>query len=142
MVITPNQTLIIQIIIFLVLMMVLNRVLFRPMLALLEERKKRTEGRREQALVAEDQAKEMWEDYQAKLAEARAKAESVRIELVRQGEAERQRLTDEASEEAKKTVEELKAQVQQQAVKAKEALAAEVDALSKMMAEKILGRAL
>ena len=141
MVITPNQTLIIQIIIFLVLMLVLDRVLFKPMLALLEERKKRTEGRREKAQVTEGQAREIWDDYQTKLAGARSEAEVVRIELVRQGDAERQRLTDEANAKAEKTVTELKAQVQQQAVKAREALATEVDALSRMMAEKILGRA-
>lgn len=141
MVITPNQTLLIQIIVFLVLMLVLDRVLFKPMLALLEERKKRTEGRREKAQVAEGQAKEIWEDYQTKLAAARSEAEVVRIELVRQGEAERQRLTDEATAKAEATVTVLKAQVQEQASKAREALATEVDALSKMMAEKILGRA-
>ena len=78
----------------------------------------------------------------AKLAEARSEAEVVRVELVRQGEAERQRLVDEAKAEADKTVTELKAQVQEQAGKAKEALTGEVDLLSKMMAEKILGRAL
>lgn len=142
MVITPNQTVIIQIVTFLILMFILNRVLFRPMLALLEERKQRTEGRRAQADQAQTDAKTMWEDYQAKLAAARSEAEAVRVELVKEGEAERQRITDAAMKEAEKTVSDLKAQVQQQGAAAKGALATEVDALSKMMAEKILGRAL
>jgi F-type H+-transporting ATPase subunit b len=141
-VITPNQTLIIQIVIFLVLMVVLDRVLFKPMLGLLAERKKRTEGRRAKAEEAGGQAKDIWEDYQTKLAAARSEAEVVRIELIRQGDAERQRLLDAANAEAEKTVATLKAQVAEQADKAKAALVAEVDALSKMMAEKILGRAL
>lgn len=141
MTIIPNYTVFIQIGIFLVLMVILDKVLFKPMLRILVERKARTQGRRERAAEAESKADEIWKDYQAKLAEARTGAEATRLELVRQGEAERQKVTDAATAEAEKTVSELRARVQAEAAEAQKALRAQVEILAKGMAEKILGRA-
>lgn len=141
MTIVPNITLLIVMAIVLVLMVVLDKLLFKPMMGLLEERKARTAGRRARAEEASNEADGIWESYQASLAEARSGAEATRMELVREGEEERQRMTDAASAEAEKVVTETKAQVQAQAEQAREAVRAEVETLAKAMAEKILGRA-
>lgn len=141
MTIVPNATVVFQIITFLILMFVLNAFLFKPMMRVLEERRARTVGRREKAAKADAKAGEIWKDYQAKITDARAEAEKGRLELVRQGEIERSRITETASAEAEKTVTELKARVADEAVKAKEVLKAEIQGMSRQMAEKIIGRA-
>ena len=141
MTIVPNQTVLIQIGLFLFLMIALNALLFKPMLRLLEERKARTQGRREKAVEAEANAEGIWKDYQSKIADARAEAELVRKELVRQGEVERQKVTDAASAEADKTSTEIRARISADAAKAREDVRTQVEVLAKTMAEKLIGRA-
>lgn len=139
--ILPNFSLFIQIAIILVLMFLLNILLFKPMLRVLNERKARTVGRRERAAQADAQADAIMKDYQTKINEARIEADKSRIEIVRQGEAERNKITEAASAEAEKTVADVKARVSVEAASAKEALKVEIDAIARTMAEKIVGRA-
>lgn len=141
MTIVPNTTVVIQIAIILVLMFLLNTLLFKPMMRVLNERRARTVGRRERAAQAVSQAETIMKDYQTRISEARTEADKVRVELVRQGEAERAKITDAASAEAEKTVTEVKAKVAAESVSARQALKAEVDAIARSMAEKIVGRA-
>lgn len=141
MTIVPNVTVVFQIVVFLILMFALDAFLFKPMMRVLDERRARTVGRREQAAKAESQSEQIWKDYQAKISEARSEAEKIRLDLVRQGEAERAKITEAASLEADKTVADVKARVSAEAAKAREALKTEIDGLSRSMAEKIMGRA-
>lgn len=142
MTIVPNLTVVIQIAIILVLMFLLNTLLFKPMMSVLNERRARTQGRRERAAEAEAQAEKIWKDYQTSLSEARHVADKARLEIVRQGELERSRITDTASASAEKTVAEVKARVAVEASKAAAELKAQVDTIGRAMAEKIAGRAI
>lgn len=141
MTIVPNLTVVIQIAIILVLMFLLNAFLFKPMMRVLDERRARTAGRRERAAQAHAEAESILKDYESKIAAARSEADKLRLELVRQAEAERNRITELASSEAEKTVAEVKARVAAEAARAKEALKADVDGIGRSMAEKIAGRA-
>ena len=135
-----NITLLIQWAIFLTLMVLLNQLLFKPMVRLLDERKRRTEGRRQAAAQAEAEAEGAWTDYQKKIQDARAEAERVRGELVRQGEGERNRIVAAASAEAEKTVATVRAQVTAEARQAQAVLQAEAATLAASIAQTILGR--
>lgn len=141
MTIVPNITVLIQIALVLVLMVVLNTFLFKPMMGVLNERKARTAGRRERAAAAEAQADTIWGDYQKKLTVARSEAEKSRLEVVRQAETERAKITEVASAEADKTITEMKARIGAEGSRARETLKAEIEGLGKVMAEKIAGRA-
>ena len=138
---TPNFTLFFQMGIFLVLAFCLNFLLFKPMLRVIEERRTRTEGRRKAAAQAETEAEGVWENYQKKIAEARAAGDAARMEMVRKGEAERQRITEKAAEESEKTQTEIRARVRADAEAARGAIRGQVDGLARAMAEKVLGRA-
>jgi F-type H+-transporting ATPase subunit b len=127
--------------IFLVLAFCLNFLLFKPMLRVIEERRSRTEGRRKAAAQAETEAEGVWENYQKKIAEARAAGDAARMEMVRKGEAERQRITEKAAEESEKTHSEIRARVRADAESARGAIRGQVDGLARVMAEKVLGRA-
>ncbi len=135
-----NATLLIQLANFLLLMFLLNRLLFRPMFRILEERRERTEGRKRLAERTTAEAESLWDDYQKKLQEAKADADRTRVALVRQAEGERQKMVDLAAAQAEKTVAEIRARVRADAEKAREALRGETEKLADSMAERILGR--
>lgn len=135
-----NITLLIQLGILLTLMLLLNQFLFKPMVQLLDERKRRTEGRRKAASQAEAEADAVWADYQKKIQDAKIEADRVRAELVRQGEGERHRIVALASGQAEKTVAEVRARVKGEAQEARKAFEAEAQSLAGSIAESILGR--
>jgi len=139
---TPNLTLIIQMVIFLVLMVALDKILFKPMMRVINERKARTVGRREAAANASTKADTIWEDYQKGLASARSQADASRMEIIREAEGRRQEITDAALKEAEATVAKLRADIRSEAEKASDKVKAEVDSMAKAMAEKIMGRAI
>jgi F-type H+-transporting ATPase subunit b len=139
-VISLNITLLIQIAIFLTLMILLNQILFKPMVRVLENRKAWTEGRRKAAAEAEAEAEGIWSEYQKRLQDARADADRVKSELVRQGEAERQKIVDAAAAQAEKTVGEVRAQVRAEVQEARKVLEVEARTLAAAAAQTILGR--
>ncbi|MBI5014746.1 MAG: ATP synthase F0 subunit B [Deltaproteobacteria bacterium] len=138
--ISLNITLLIQIAIFLTLMILLNQILFKPMVRVLENRKAWTEGRRKAAAEAAGEAEAIWAEYQKRLQEARADADRVKSELIRQGDAERQRVVDAAAAQAEKTVAEVRAQVRAEVLEARKILEVEARALATTAAQAILGR--
>jgi len=139
-VINLNATLLIQLANFLLLMYLLNRILFRPMLRVLAERQERTEGRRKKATQLEADAQAVWEDYQRRIQDAKADADRVRTQLIRQGETQRDKALEAASAEAEKAVAQVRARVRAEADDARKALKAEADRLAAAVAERILGR--
>ncbi|MBI5440786.1 MAG: ATP synthase F0 subunit B [Deltaproteobacteria bacterium] len=135
-----NITLVIQLVIVLTVMVLLNQILFKPVLRILEERKARTEGRRKAAGELDGRSEAMWSDYQKRLQEARAQADRSRSEFVRQAEEERQRITEEAAGEAEKAVSAVRARIRAEAADARKLLEAEAKRLADSAAQKILGR--
>lgn len=138
--ISLNITLLIQIAIFLTLMILLNQILFKPMVQVLANRRAWTEGRRKAAAEAEAEAEAIWAEYQKRLQDARADADRVKSDLVRQGDAERQKIVDAAAAQAEKTVNEVRAQVRAEVKEARKVLEVEARALASAAAQAVLGR--
>jgi len=139
-VINLNATLLVQLANFLLLMLALNFILFRPMLRILAERQERTDGRRQKAAQLEADAQAVWDDYQKKLQSAKADADRVRTQLLRQGEAQRDKALEAAAAEAEKTVAQVRARIRAEADTARKTLTADADRLAASVAERILGR--
>lgn len=140
--ISLNITLLIQLAIILTVMILLNQILFKPMLRILEERKARTEGRRKAAVELDGKAEAVWADYQKRIQEARVEADRTRTEFVRQGEDERRKITDAAADEAEKTTSTVRARIRAEAAEARKTLEAEARRLADSAAQRILGRSL
>lgn len=136
-----NATLLVQLVNFLLLMYLLNRLLFRPMLRVLEERSQRTEGRRKQAAQITSEGQALWDDYQKRLQAAKADADRTRTQVIRQAEAQRDRLLEDASAEADKAVAQVRARLRAESEDARKALRAQVGPLAAAVAQRILGRA-
>lgn len=135
-----NATLLVQLANFLLLMYLLNRILFRPMLRVLEERRERTEGRRKQADQLDSEAQALWDDYQKRIHAAKADADRTRSQLIRQGEVERERLLEAATAESDKAVAQVRARLRGEAEEARRALRAQAAQLAESVAQRILGR--
>ena len=137
-----NVTLLVQLLNFLLLMFLLNRLLFRPLVRLLDERTARTEGRRAQAVKAEAEADAMLADYEIKLRGARAEADQARSKVLREADSKRQALLEQATAEAAKTVAAIRARVRVETEQARQVLKDQANSLAADAAARILGRSI
>ena len=137
-----DESLLIQMLNFLVLMWILNRFLFKPILNILEERKKRIRDSEERVLDSEQRAAQQWEAYQRQLQEAKISATAEKERIKGEGlEAERH-LLEEARSEASRSLEEARRKIEEEVSKASGFLRGEAKGMALEMAEKILGRGL
>ncbi len=137
-----DLTLVIQMVNFVVLLLILNRFLYKPVLNILDERKGRIQESEKNVRELGEETARQWEAYEKQLQEARLSATAERERLKGEGlEAER-KLLDEVRTEAARAVEEARGQLQTEMTKAKDALRAQADGLAVDIAQKILGRSL
>jgi len=85
------STFLLEILNFLVLVWLLKRFLYRPVLEVIEERKARVEKALQQAQASQTQAQALREQYESRLADSRKQQEQARAQLHTEIEAERQK---------------------------------------------------
>ena len=140
--IPPDITFVVQIISFAVLWFGLKRLLFDPMLQLLEERDRRTTGAREEAQRLSSTAELAAADYDRRVHDMRqtllTEADAARSVMLN----EEQRVLSEARAEAGTRLSQLRASLSRQAEGARPALTAEARQLASRMLERVAGRAL
>ena len=100
-----DQTLVIQLVIFLIALFLLNRLVFRPLLGVWDRREELTAGTLREAEEMTRKAESAISEYNEKLAEARAQATETRNELRQQGQAESSKMLLEAREAAQAELE-------------------------------------
>lgn len=137
-----DQTLIIQMINFLVLLWILNRFLYKPILKILDDRKARIRASEGEVEELRARAAGQWESYQRRLQEARIEANAEKERIKAQGVEAERRLLDEARAEGSRLVEETRKVIQEEVSKARGLLKAQASAVASEMASKILGRSL
>ena len=140
MAIIPDWTLIVQIVNFIVLIMVLNAVLYKPIRKILIERQKTVNQFEKDIDTLQEGAAENDQTFQSTISEAKAKGLSEKEAMKEAGEEEEKRLINELQEKAQADLETVRAQIAQDAGAAREKLKAQAEAFSVSIAEKILGR--
>lgn len=136
-----DGTFFIQAGIFLLLMAILHPMLFKPWLATRERREQAIAGTAAAAADLRTRAEEKGREYDARLAEARARAAGLRSDAVKEVEADRQRQLAAARATAGEEMESLRTRLASEAESARTTLAARVDELAQDIATKLLGRA-
>ncbi len=91
-----NSTLFFQIVNFLALIWILNKLMFRPFLELVERRKEETEGTRKKAEDIMDHAESVKGTYDAGISEATSAAAALSEVQRKAGREEGERIMDEA----------------------------------------------
>lgn len=138
--ITLDYTILVQAIAFLVFWFLLARLLFKPFMALLGERERRTEGVKAEAASLKEEGERLAKEYEYAIAQARAEARAVKEGIVEEGRRARERLLNQAREEASRMMEAVRQEIQRELQRGREFAAREAEAIARQMAEKILGR--
>ena len=135
-----NATFFAQILNFLILVVILRAVAYKPVVRMLKAREDRIQESLDKADADAVEADKMLAEYKAKLAAANAKAETI----VRNAEKRASEEREEQRAEAKREIEQMKkaaaAEIQRDRERAAEQLRAEVVALSMAAAGKIIAK--
>lgn len=140
--INPDITLVIQMINFLVLLFVLNKILFRPIRNIIKERNQIVEDFNSDIASLTGQAQESVDRFEEKILEARKKGMDRVQAMKEEGEEAEAQLIAATSEDVRSKVEETRKQVKADIQAARDKLQEQVQAFSVAMTEKILERSI
>jgi F-type H+-transporting ATPase subunit b len=129
-----------QILLFLGLWLIVSRVLFRPYMAVLEEREQRTTGADDSSQHLEHEAERLRARYEEAIANAAATGNTAKNSVVQQARQQREALLSSAREEAAGMLERVRQEIQRQLAQERELAIREADAVAHDMVIKILGR--
>ncbi|MFI5323307.1 MAG: ATP synthase F0 subunit B [Thermodesulfobacteriota bacterium] len=135
-----NKTVIIEIIIFIAAIFILNKLVFKPFIELIDRREKLTKGALNEAKEVEEKVKDIIREYETKINEARVVALEERSKIVKEAETAANGIISQAREETAGLVEEAKHKLETETQAIKEKLKGDVQILAKEIASKILGR--
>jgi len=137
-----DKSLIVQMVNFLILMLILWRLLYRPLLAKMQERTQAIQRSLAEAQAARAEAARQQEESTARLRQALAEAASIRERALKEASEEQKRLVEAARAEAQRLVDSAKAQLEADIRRAREDLRREVAELATAVAEKLVRRSL
>ena len=135
-----NYTLVIQAINFFVLLWVLNRFLYKPILNVLEERGRKTAGTVKEADEMESDASEMLQNYERGLREAKVKAHEERNRIRIQGVEKEREILEKARKDALKSINKFRIKIESESEGALDGLKKESQELSSEIVKRILAR--
>jgi F-type H+-transporting ATPase subunit b len=136
----PDGTIVLHIAIIITMVFVLNKILFKPINSILEEREKRTRGRSGEARETIKHVEESLANYENSLRKARA--EGYRLLEQQQAEAfgDRQQKISLVRKEVEQQIEEQKGVIGTQADEARTMLESEAVRIASGISSQILGR--
>lgn len=136
-----NFTFFIQLVNFLIALLVLNLILYRPIRGIMRKRAELMSSRMEEIEKFTSAAEEKLGSYESALDEARKKAQEVRGQLKEEGYAEEKALLSAAMSEAAEVIKTARAKFEQEKSAALKSLEAKVNDYAAKVASKILGEA-
>ena len=136
----PDWTVSIQIINFLLILWILNRILFRPIRNILRQRKEKIDGLELSIQTYNNDAEEKDAAFAAGIKEARAKGLSEKEALLQDAAEEEKKIIAKVNEKAQAELADIRQKVSQEAQTAKAALLTKVQEFADDICQKILGR--
>lgn len=138
--ISINATIIIQVMHFLILAFILNRLMFRPILKLIKERAGHMEKAKDETRDCEEETERLRNEYISQEDEARKQADKERLQIRAEGITE----TEEILSDSRKRVMTIRTKAEEKANKevkeTKPLLQKEVKTLADVIFEKLIGR--
>jgi F-type H+-transporting ATPase subunit b len=129
-----------QVILFLVLWLILNKLLFQPYLHLLEERERKTSGAQHDSTDLEIEGARLTAQYEERIAQAQAAGYAAKDAILQEGRQQREKILSQARQEAALTLERTRSEVAAAMERERGLAAAEIAAVAGEMAAKVLGR--
>lgn len=135
-----NFTLFIQVINFLLIIFILNKLLYKPILKILEERDARIGGGQQKAKKLIEDSEALLNDYNQKLHNAKIDALNTK-NVARSAAAEQANgIIDEARKKAEDIIEQIQQEMAREMAQAKKELEPELGVMATTIAQQILGR--
>lgn len=129
-----------QIILFVVLWLILNKILFHPYLRLLEERERRTTGAQHDSADLEHEGARLRAQYEEKIAQAQTDGYAVKDAILQDARQQREKILGQARADATSKLEQVRREVATALEHEKQLAAAEAAAVAGEMVSKVLGR--
>jgi len=140
--ISLDRSLIVQLINFVILLVILTRLLYRPFLAKMQERTGAIQKSLEEAQAARAEAARQQEENEARLRAAYAEAAAIRAQALKEAAEEHKRLVDAARAESHRLIDGARAQMEADVRRARDELRREVAELATAVAEKLVRKSL
>jgi F-type H+-transporting ATPase subunit b len=135
-----NSTVFIQIINFLALIFILNVLLYKPILQIMERRKGIFDSAEEEIKRLQETIDRKMAEYEAKIAQAKSEAMTQRGEIQKEGAEKGKEILDGARAEIQKMMDDFNVRLTQEVEGARTVLRGHSEKISKEIAEKVLGR--
>jgi len=134
------QILLVELASFLILLFVLGKFLFKPIMKLLENRSNQIKNTLETIEAEKQSIEKIKQDYQNQLDQLNKKASQIVQEAAKKGEEERQKIVEKSQKEANKILEKAELAIEREKEKALLELKMQAADLSILAASKILER--
>jgi F-type H+-transporting ATPase subunit b len=135
-----DQSLIYQIINVLLLILILNALLYKPIRNILKQRAEKVAGLTSEAQKAQSDMIQKEQDYQNRLQQARKEGFEQRNLFKLEGQEEEKRLLQQANQKIEADLVQNRQNIAQQVDEARKKLSGEIASFSQQIAQKILGR--
>lgn len=135
-------TVIITIAVFIILLLVLSKTAWKPILGALKQREETIAKALDDAKAANERAQEKIAEYEAKIQHAKEEAQEIADEARRDADEIRQRMQADAKTESDAMIERAKREIDQLTAKAWEHLVGDAAAISTEAARRIIGKEL
>ncbi|HKA33478.1 MAG TPA: ATP synthase F0 subunit B [Candidatus Binatia bacterium] len=129
-----------QIVVLLLLWAILNKILFKPFLRLVEEREKRTEGLKAAAAALTAEAERLRADYESAIRQANDEGAAAKEALLDEARRTREQLLAESRAQAAEQVAAAREEIKKEMQQGREEALREAETVARQMAEKALGR--
>ncbi|HEU5192419.1 MAG TPA: F0F1 ATP synthase subunit B [Methylomirabilota bacterium] len=137
-----DKSLLIQAVNFVVLLFILWKLLYKPLVAKMNERTEAIKKSLEEAQAARAEAERQRQQHAAQIQASLAEAQQIRATALKEAADEQRRLVEAARAEAAKLVESAKAEMDQDIRRARQQLRQEVGDLAVQIAERLIKKSL
>jgi F-type H+-transporting ATPase subunit b len=137
-----DWSLVIQAVNFLLLLVLLTKLLYRPLLAKMNERTQAIQKSLDEAQQARAEAQKERDEFAAKIQAAYAEAQGIRATALKEAADEQRRLVDAARAEAARLVASARQEMDQDVRRARQALREEVADLAIAVSERLIKKSL
>lgn len=133
-----NQTIFIQLGLFVAIYLILTRVYFKPFMKLIELREQRTKEDKESAKKLLIEAEEKFAEYQALIRKAKEEAHAVFDDVVSKAKSKEREILEQSKNEVKNINQEALSELNNKKAEIKKNLEKEVSGLAQLLADKLL----
>ncbi len=136
----PDITLLYQMAIFLALVFVLNILLYKPILKIIDRRKKQLEELENEIKLFNDSVDKKASEYEEKLKQAKASASEAKKEIIQEGNEQAKKIVDAVRGEIPALSQQFQQKIDKEITAARKILDEQSKKLSMDIAQKVLGR--